>query len=304
MPDLRRVLRCARLGEYQIGNIYRASGDAKPASLDAAKRVACHLGNIVLDQSGSNTRPPCASGGAVDERQQSEVEALLRQGAWFGNLPEALQQRILARSVLRVFSKGEALQLEQGRIVGLVAVLEGQVSVLRHAADEVPVLFYVAGPGYWFGELTVLAGVAPAVTVVAQTVVKVLVLTKAEFDRIVGDDLQVYRAFMQIVFERHQILMRFLAETVRLSPDSRLRLRLADLADVKRAEAVHGGLAVALTMTQSELAELIGLSRQKLNVRLRRLRDEGWVELRPRRIIVRDPSGLRASAATALAADL
>jgi CRP/FNR family transcriptional regulator, cyclic AMP receptor protein len=140
-----------------------------------------------------------------------------------------------------------------------------------------------------------------AATAVAMTSVQAFVLPKAAFDRIVDEEPRYYPHFARIVLERFHIVMRFLAESLRLSPDHRLRLRLADLADTKRAQTASDGPAVLLDLSQSELAGLIGLSRQKLNGRLKRLEEEGWVELAPRRIRVLDPGGLRATAAGSLA---
>ena len=237
----------------------------------------------------------------MNERQRQAIGALLRQGAWFGGLPAALQDSILRRAVLRTFAKGQIIQLEDGPSLGLIALLEGQVATLRHVSDGDPALVHVAGPGFWFGEIGVLLGDGTLVTAVARSSVKALILPKAEFDRIVADEPRYYPAFARIVFERYCLLLRFLAETLRLSPDSRLRLRLADLADALRTQTtMHDGQAVVLNLSQSELAELIGLSRQKLNGRLRRLQEEGWIGLAPRRIRVLDPGGLRATAAGGL----
>ena len=100
---------------------------------------------------------------------------------------------------------------------------------------------------------------------------------------------------------RIPILVRYLAASLRLSPDHRLRLRLADLADTKRAQTTTDGPAVLLDRSRSELAEIIGLSRQMLNRRLKRLEEEGWVEFAQRRVRVLDAGGLRATAAGSLA---
>jgi Mn-dependent DtxR family transcriptional regulator len=54
---------------------------------------------------------------------------------------------------------------------------------------------------------------------------------------------------------------------------------------------------VLLDRFQSERAEIIVLSQQKLNRRLKHLEEEGWVELAPRRICILDAGGLRATAA-------
>jgi CRP/FNR family transcriptional regulator, cyclic AMP receptor protein len=236
----------------------------------------------------------------MNEPQQQSIGSLLRQGAWFGGLPAPLQDRILSRAVVRSFSKGQIVQLEDSASTGLIAVLEGQVSVLRHVSDDESALIHVGGPGFWFGEVGVLLGEATIVTAVAQGALRALILSKLEFDRIIADEPRHYPAFARIALERYGILLRYLAETLRLSPDFRLRLRLADLADRQRSQTSAVGPAVELDLSQAELAGIIGLSRQKLSGRLRRLQDEGWVELGPRRIRVLNPSGLRATAAQGL----
>lgn len=236
----------------------------------------------------------------MDDRRRQQIGAFLRQGEWFGGLPEALQDTILRRGALRTFSREQIVQREGRPSLGLFAVLEGRVSILRHVGDDDPALIHVAAPGFWFGELGILSGEA-AVTAVAMTSVQAFVLPKAAFDRIVDEEPRYYPHFARIVLERFHIVMRFLAESLRLSPDYRLRLRLADLAETKRAQTASDGPGVLLDLSQSELAGLIGLSRQKLNGRLKRLEEEGWVELAPRRIRVLDASGLRATAAGSLA---
>jgi hypothetical protein len=52
----------------------------------------------------------------------------------------------------------------------------------------------------------------------------------------------------------------------------------------------------ALILTHAEPAAMVGLSRPRLNARLRALQNEGWVELRSRRLRVLDADGLRATA--------
>jgi CRP/FNR family transcriptional regulator, cyclic AMP receptor protein len=236
----------------------------------------------------------------MDDRRRQQIGAFLRQGEWFGGLPDALQDTILRHGALRTYSRNQFVQREDRPSLGLFAVLEGQVSLLRHVGDDDPALIHVAAPGFWFGEFGILTGDA-AVTAVAMTSVQTFLLPKAAFDRIIDEEPRYYPPFARIVLARVHILVRYLAESLRLSPDHRLRLRLADLADTKRAQTTSDGPAVLLDMSQSELAEIIGLSRQKLNRRLKCLEEEGWVELAPRRIRVLDAGGLRATAAGSLA---
>jgi CRP-like cAMP-binding protein len=236
----------------------------------------------------------------MDEKQRLEVGAFLRQGEWFGGLPAALQRRLLDVAVLRSWPKGHTIQVEDEPVHGLVAILDGQVAMVRHVGDGEPALIHVATPGFWFGDSAVLAGAA-VVSAIAQTAVRGLLVPVREVERILADEPRFYPCFFENTLVRLKFLLRYFAETARLSPEYRLRLRLADLADMRRGETTVPGRAVELDITQAELAQIVGLSRQRLNARLKALQKEGWIALGPRRIRVLNPNGLRASASTAFA---
>jgi CRP-like cAMP-binding protein len=231
----------------------------------------------------------------MDDGQRRVIAAFLRQGEWFAGLPPPLQEQILARSFVRSFTKGQRLHREDTSGPGLIALLEGHVAMVRHVGDGDPALFHVAGPGFWLGHLGVLDD-AVALTGIAQTPVRALILPRHEFDRIIEDEPRYYAPFAQAVFRNLRYLMRYFAETVQLSPEYRLRLRLADLADVRRADADVPGRSVVLDISQAELASIVGLSRQRLNGHLKVLEAAGWIELSLRRIRVLDSNGLRTSA--------
>lgn len=231
----------------------------------------------------------------MNEREREQVGAFLRQGEWFGGLPAALQKLILSRAILRSFAKGQMVQREDSTSPGLIAIVEGQVTLLRYVGDGDQAILHAAGPGFWFGQLSVLMD-DPAVSGIAQSAVKALVLPKFEFDRIIADEPGYYPAFAQPVFERFRTLVRYFAETTLLIPDVRLRLRLADLAETRRVDTQATGEAVVLDLTQADLAGMLGLSRQRVNRHLQVLEKEGLIHLAPRRIRVLDPLALRASA--------
>ncbi|MCA3180004.1 MAG: helix-turn-helix domain-containing protein [Burkholderiaceae bacterium] len=90
-------------------------------------------------------------------------------------------------------------------------------------------------------------------------------------------------------------LHRILGELPRLAPDALLRTRLAKLAAIAYARA---GVAppVERTLSQADPASMVGVSRQRLNQRLRALQEEGLVGRGFRRIVEPDPARPRASA--------
>jgi CRP-like cAMP-binding protein len=230
----------------------------------------------------------------MGERSRAEIGAFLRQGTWFGGLEPELQELILRRSRVLTYGKGQLLQMEEGEAVGLFAVLDGRVLLMRYVNSDRPVLVHVAGPGWWFGEMSLFSP-APMATAVAQGPLTALVFPRASFLGVVAAEPRHYAAFAQLAFSRYRVLLRYYSEARGLSLDDRLRLRLADLAELRRLDVAIEGKAVTLEMSQAELAVLVGLSRQKLNSRLRDLQAQGWIEVGPRRIVVRDAEGLRAA---------
>jgi CRP/FNR family cyclic AMP-dependent transcriptional regulator len=225
-----------------------------------------------------------------------DVERLLRKGRWFSQLPRPLQQRVLRRSFVRSFVKGHRFQIEGAQVAGLTAVIAGRVRLCANLANGGQALIHVGGPGFWFGYMGVLLEGQAAVSAVAATPVRVLVFPKMEFKRTVDEHPRAYQSFARLPLEHLAFVIQSLAEERALNPDARVRHRLAALADLRRRETSIINGPVTLDLTQGELAEIVGLSRQKLNPRLRRLREEGLIALDPGRIHVLDPQELRASA--------
>ena len=82
---------------------------------------------------------------------------VLRQGAWFANLPVPLQEGIVRGSVVRSFAKGQILSLEDSPAKGLFVVLEGRVRIVHTLSGGEEALYYIGEPGFWFGELALVA---------------------------------------------------------------------------------------------------------------------------------------------------
>jgi CRP-like cAMP-binding protein len=229
-------------------------------------------------------------------RSRQQIGAFLKQGAWFGGLPESLQEKFVERSNVRTFARGQLIQTEEGSGVGMTAILDGSVRFLRHVLEAEPTLLHVGGPGFWFGHMNVLEHGSPVVSAVVRTTTEALVLTRAAFTRLAAEDGRLAPAVTEFVYERMRLSYRFLAQAQELPADERLRVRLADLADLRRLEVPITGTSVELDLTQSELAEIVRLSRQQVNARLQVLQGLGLLELGQRRIRVLDSDRLRRTA--------
>lgn len=209
----------------------------------------------------------------------------LRRGRWFSSLPGELQALILERSMERSYRKGAHLIREGAPVRGLFALLEGRVHVVRGVGDVDEALIHVGEPGFWFGEHGMLAGKPAIASIVATTSVRVLLLPGAEFQRIVTDEPRHFALFARLLFERYATVFRYASEARALAAEDWLWTRLQDLAAIRRREAQVTG-PVDITVSQTELATMVGVSRQTLCMLLGRLQERGRVGVSYRRIRV------------------
>ena len=222
----------------------------------------------------------------------TSVLGLLKEGAWFGGLPPALQKLILQESVVRTYRKGQVIVREGEPPKGLFVVLEGRVRAIRDVGNGDEVLLHVGEAGCWFAYYSVFHGAPSIGSVVADSRVRVLVLTVLRFERIVEDEPRYFRAFANLALEHYAVLFRYVAEGHGLPPEDLLRMRLADLAALRRRDRPTGG-PVSVNVSQADLATMVGVSRQTLNGLLARLQLDGLIEVGFRRIRVLDETRLR-----------
>lgn len=219
----------------------------------------------------------------MDDR--ASILGFLRRGRWFGGLEPELQALIVERASIVRFGPGERLAEEGLPAVGLYAVLEGHVRVVRRIADgrEVPV--HVAGPGFWTGEYATLSGQPVIGSIVADTRLRALLLPAAEFERLVDEDPRRFRALMELILDRYPGVYQAVAELQVLPSEELVAMRLGGLARMWRDDLSLSG-PVDIRVSQAELAAMLGLSRQRLSTLLQRLQAKGQIEIRFRNIRV------------------
>lgn len=215
----------------------------------------------------------------------TELE-VLKQGRWFGGLDSALQELIVSRSVVRSYARGEFIVREGEPGRSMFAVLHGRTRHVRSiGGDGDEVLLHVGEPGLWVGEYAMLSGAPSIVSVIADTDVQMLLLSAQGFQRIVDAEPRYYRAFVELLCERFALVFRYMAEARSLSPEEWLRTRLNGVVELQGLEKDPTDPAT-ITLSQSELANMVGLSRQTLSAVLASLKARGLIEVGYKKIRV------------------
>ncbi len=232
--------------------------------------------------------------------QQATVMALFDPASWFVSLPEPVRQAFFRRATLRRVEKGDVLTIQGTPLDGLGVVVEGEVDWVREFGDQQESLMYVAGPGSWLGLGNVLANL-PVVTATARTHGRVALLTRPQFEDLVSEHPRFYRDSTGVLVGLLDATLGLLAESRALASESRACAHLATFAEMRAREASVGrGEPLVLPLSQTELARMVGVSRQRLNPVLARLGALGLLTTRFREVVVHDIDRLRAHAIACL----
>jgi CRP/FNR family transcriptional regulator, cyclic AMP receptor protein len=196
----------------------------------------------------------------------------------------------LGRTV--TYDRGDLLVRQGARERSVHILLDGSVKVVVTASDGRSVLLEFCGPGESIGELSVLDGRARSADVIASAPVRSL--------RIEGD------AFLGFLRSRPELALSLLrAISARLRDANVTRLEMALEPTVQRVarrllelaathgEPVEDALRIDMPVTQAELAEWVGASREGVSDALRQLREVGAIETARKAVLVRDVARLR-----------
>ena len=225
-------------------------------------------------------------------QDRRKLKEELSRGHWFRSLPGEMQDGIVDRMVLRSFEKGQAIAAQGSAPGGLHVVLEGRVAWRRTTESGDKLLLYVAGPGAWFGHLSLIRRTPMQFEVVAHSDARTLLLPHADYVRLVDENAGYYERIADQALERFELLIRLYSESLTLATEDLIPARLATLAEMRRAESGQRGCAVELKIAQGDLAAMIGVSRQTLNMALKRLEADGLVEPGFGRLRIPEPARL------------
>jgi CRP-like cAMP-binding protein len=214
----------------------------------------------------------------------------LLESSLFDGVPAATVDRLLPSVSFRVLADHAVLfrQGEPGE--ALWVLLHGTVALLT-GPDSSPRLVGVLHQGAVFGEVALLDSGPRAVTAVAASTVHVAEVDRETVLRWVTDVPAIGLRLLSLLAGR----LRRTYDVPRLpgaGVDIRLAGLLVELAD-RHGSQGRRGLHVDHQLSQEQLAQLIGTTRESVNKVLAQFVDRGWLITDRRRLVIRDLAALR-----------
>ena len=146
--------------------------------------------------------------------------------------------------------------------------------------------------GDYFGELALLDGGPRTATVATMEASEVLVLQRDDFLKFVREHPRAVEGTLQSLGALVRRSTNQLEDALFLDLRARLAKRLLELAD-RHGHNTEKGIEIQITVTQGDLAAMVGATRVSVNRLLNQLRDAGVVDWAGRRLVICNVQALR-----------
>jgi CRP-like cAMP-binding protein len=223
---------------------------------------------------------------ALTRRDLVDNEAL-RRAPLFRALDDEAATALRASMGETRLRRGEVLFREGDKGDKLYIVTEGKVKLGRTSSDGRENLLAILGPGQMFGELSLFDPGPRSATVTA--------VTESTFSSLSHDDLlrwlegrpAVANGMLAQLAHRLRRANDVVADLVFSDVPGRVAKALLDLAD-RFGRVADDGVHVTHDLTQEELAQLVGASRETVNKALADFASRGWLRLEQRSVVIMD----------------
>ena len=218
----------------------------------------------------------------VPRSPSSNKLAVLRKHPIFCDLdPEALDQlcRYVKHTTLKrgatIFSKGDPGN-------SLFAVISGTVKMSVSSAEGRSAIFNLIGAGEIFGEIALLDGLARTADATANTNCEVYVIDRREFLPFVRSQPALAMKFIELLCMRLRWTSDQVEQVILQNLPGRLASALIRLTEKHKLEPAGRTIAI----TQQEISEMVGMTRESINKQLRVWAARNWVRLEHGAIVV------------------
>jgi CRP/FNR family cyclic AMP-dependent transcriptional regulator len=229
---------------------------------------------------------------AVASRRGHDVvdEVLARAGIFQGVEPAAAEA--LARSLEAVeFPRGHEIFAEGEPGDRLYIILSGKVKIGRRAPDGRENLLAVMGPSDMFGELSIFDPGPRTSSVTTVTEVKAVSLDRPALRKWINERPEIAEQLLRVLARRLRRTNNMLADLIFTDVPGRVAKELLRLAS--RFGTQEGGvLRVTHDLTQEEIAQLVGASRETVNKALADFAHRGWLRLEGKSVLILEPDRL------------
>ena len=222
----------------------------------------------------------------------THVDDVLRETPLFEALSVEDASALRAGIINVHLDRGERLFSEGDPGDKLYIILTGKIKLTKAAPDGRENLLSVHGPGEMFGELSLFDPIPRTSSATAVTNARLAGVAHDELRTFLSTRPEVAMHMLQALAQRLRRINEVKADLVFTDVPGRVAKALLDLAE-RFGTSSPAGIQVHHDLTQEELAQMVGASRETVNKALADFAARGWLQLAARSVLITDPDRLR-----------
>ncbi|APT89867.1 Crp/Fnr family transcriptional regulator [Corynebacterium sphenisci DSM 44792] len=217
-------------------------------------------------------------------------EILSRAGVFQGIDPDAVSNLLGELETVR-FPRGTTIFNEGEPGDRLYIIIDGKVKLARHSADGRENLLTIMGPSDMFGELSIFDPGPRTSSAVCVTEVNAASMNSDLLNRWVDAHPGISSQLLRMLARRLRRTNNSLADLIFTDVPGRVAKALLGLAN-RFGQQEGGNLRVTHDLTQEEIAQLVGASRETVNKALAEFAHRGWIRIEGKSVLITDAERL------------
>jgi CRP/FNR family transcriptional regulator, cyclic AMP receptor protein len=224
-------------------------------------------------------------------RHAADKRAILREHFLFGKLSPQHIDRLSSCIITKSFARAASIFARGDPGSSLFAIASGKVKITVATVDGHDAVFNLIGAGEIFGEIALLDGRPRTADAIAITDCELFIIERRDFLPLLREEPEIALKLIELLCARLRRTTDQAENLMFLNLSNRLAKALLQLSDGSAA-----GKDRKVTITQRDLANIIGMSRESTNRQLRDWEKSKWVRLERGGIIVTSVEALTAIA--------
>jgi CRP/FNR family cyclic AMP-dependent transcriptional regulator len=208
---------------------------------------------------------------------------LLRNVPLFSQLPEAplaLLTKVVGR---KSYTRGTTIINAGDPTDALYIVISGRLKVMMSDDEGREVILAILGQGEFFGEMGLVDDAPRSATVIAIEPCELLVMSKADFKKCLGENFDIAMGVMRGLVKRLRDADKKIGSLALMDVYGRVARLLLEMS-----ETVDGQKVVTKKLPKQDIAKMIGASREMVSRVMKDLQTGGYIEVRGGAIFLRD----------------
>ena len=223
----------------------------------------------------------------LHRQRDAEKRGVLQNHYLFGKLSQKHIDRLVACTVGKSIARATTIFAKGDPGSSLFAICNGTVRITVPSVDGHDAVFNLIGKGDIFGEIALLDGRPRTADAIAISDCELFVIERRDFLPLVREEPEIALKLIEILCGRLRQTTEQAENLMFLPLPGRLAKALLRLSD-----GVRDALERKVAVTQKDLGNIIGMSRESTNRQLRMWEQQKWVRLERGGIIIMSAKAL------------